>query len=131
MFLTTWILLHTQASWLATLVSALMPKPEVRLRHAPVLVFDEFNSLGPNNENVYFADSFSRFIYGKGVTVLFVTQNEEVAKALCGLNRWQKIGPLPHSTIPDRTTVRICPCYTAIRSPIDVNIHVGFMNAVL
>jgi hypothetical protein len=36
----------------------------------PVLIFDEFYSLGPNNENLCFADSFSRFTYGKGFTLI-------------------------------------------------------------
>lgn len=62
------------ASWLALLVTALMPMPEERLQHAPVLVFDEFNSLGPNNENVQFAESFSRYTYEKGFTLIFATQ---------------------------------------------------------
>ena len=47
------------ASWLAALVAALIPMPGKRLMHAPVLIFDKFNSLGPNNDNIHFAESFA------------------------------------------------------------------------
>lgn len=90
------------ASWLASLVSALMQRPGEQLMHAPVLIFDEFNMRGESDENIFFADSFARFVYEKEINVLFVSQNLQVALELCKLNGWQKIGPLPLLTNPLR-----------------------------
>ena len=56
---------HENASWLASLVSALTPRPGEQLKHAPVLIFDEFNMQGEDEENIFFADSFARFVYEK------------------------------------------------------------------
>lgn len=93
---------HENASWLASLVSALTPRPGEQLQHAPVLIFDEFNMQGEDDENIFFADSFARFVYERKINVLFVSQNLEVAIKLCKLNGWQKIGPLPLLTTPQR-----------------------------
>ena len=40
-----------------------------------------------------------------GIVLYVVTQSEEVASALCGLNAWQKIGPLEGMTNPTREDV--------------------------
>lgn len=69
--------------WVKSLVSGLLPKETERLQHAPVLILDEFNSLGDEKANVLFAESLSRYVYEKGLTVIFVTQNEVVAREIC------------------------------------------------
>ena len=49
-----------------------------------------------------FAESFARYVYGKQITLVFVTQNEKVARDICLCNAGQKVGPFPGMTIPDR-----------------------------
>jgi hypothetical protein len=46
----------------------------------------------------------ARFIYEKQFTVLFITKNLDMANALCRL--WQKIGPLPHFSNPERWSLK-------------------------
>ena len=40
-----------------------------------------------------------------GIILYVVTQSEEVASALCGLNGWLKIGPMEWMTNPTRANV--------------------------
>jgi hypothetical protein len=89
-------------SWIRSLLVGLLQREGETLEHAPVLILDEFNSPGPNRENILFAESFARYVYGNRITVIFVTQNEDVARAVCLCNAWQKVGPFPGITIPDR-----------------------------
>lgn len=96
-------------SWIKSLVVGLLPRPGETLEHAPVLILDEFNSPGPGRENIFFAESFSRYVYGKRITLIFVTQNEEVARDNCHCNAWQKVGPFPGMTIPDRVSKPLPP----------------------
>lgn len=77
------------ASWLASLVYALTSRPGEQLKHAPVLIFDEFNMPGEDDKNIFFADSFAHFVYEREICVLFVSQNLEAAIKLCKLNGWQ------------------------------------------
>lgn len=88
--------------WIKSLLAGLLPREKEILQHAPVLILDEFNSPGPNRTNILFAEVIARYFHGKGVTLIFVTQNEEVARDICQCNAWQKVGPLPGLTIPDR-----------------------------
>jgi len=96
-------------SWIRSLVAGLLPRRGEKLQHAPVLILDEFNSPGPNRENILFAESFARYVYGKKITVIFVTQNKQVACDICACNAWQKIGPFPGMTIPDRISKPLPP----------------------
>jgi len=96
-------------SWIKSLVVGLLPRQGETLEHAPVLILDEFNSPGPNRENILFAESFARYVYGKKITLIFVTQNEEVARDICSCNAWQKIGPFPGMTMPDRLSKPLPP----------------------
>ena len=97
---------RSEAQWIASMVAGLSRQPGPTLKHAPVLVLDEFNSPGENNQNINFADSFARFIYERSLSVIFVTQNPDVAMELCKLNQWKRIGPLPGATIPDRWSLK-------------------------
>lgn len=59
--------------WLASLLKALLPRKNETVRHAPVLILDEFNSPGVENQNILFAEAFSRFVYQQRISVIFVT----------------------------------------------------------
>jgi hypothetical protein len=97
----------SEAQWIASMVAGLSPQPNMQaLRHAPVLVLDEFNLPGEKNQNINFADSFARFMYERSFTVIFVTQDLAIARDLCKLNQWQKIGPLPGLTQPERWSLK-------------------------
>lgn len=96
-------------SWIKSLVVGLLPRQGETLEHAPVLILDDFNSPGTNRENILFAESFARYVYGKKITLIFVTQNEEVARDICLCNAWQKVGPFPGMTIPDRVSKPLPP----------------------
>ena len=89
-------------SWIKSLLVGLLQREGEVLEHAPVLILDEFNSPGPDRENIMFAESFARYVYGKRITLIFVTQNETLARDICLCNAWQKIGPFPGMTVPDR-----------------------------
>ena len=98
---------RSEAQWIASLVAGLSPQSNMpAVRHAPVLVLDEFNLPGENDQNINFADSFARFIYARSFTVIFVTQDLAMAKELCKLNQWQKIGPLPGLSQPERWSLK-------------------------
>ena len=92
--------------WVASLVAALRPEANSERAHA-VLILDEFNYEGPDGINMKVAEALFRQIYNNsfGFTLIFVTQNKKVADDLCSLNKWQKIGPLPGLTQPDRWEV--------------------------
>ena len=60
----------------------LLPRENEILEHAPVLILDEFNSPGMDNENILFAESLAHCIYGKGISLIFVTHNVYVAEAI-------------------------------------------------
>ena len=96
-------------SWVNSLITSLMPKAGETFQHAPVLILDEFNSAVVHRQNILFAESFARFVYGKKMSVLFVTQNEELAREICKCNAWQKIGPFPGLTTPDRMSEPLPP----------------------
>ena len=89
--------------WVASLIAALRPRPCSTRAHA-VLILDEFNHVGPDRINMKVAEALFRQIYNNsfGFTLIFVTQNRQVADELCSMNQWQKIGPLPGLTEPDR-----------------------------
>ena len=40
----------------------------------PYEILDEFNSPGPNRENILFAEFIARYGYGNKITLIFVTQ---------------------------------------------------------
>ena len=94
-------------SWIASLIAALQPGVNSDRAHA-TLILDEFNYKGPCDLNLEIAEAFFRQVYNNscGFTLIFVTQNKEVAEKLCAMNRWQKIGPLPGITTPDRWSVK-------------------------
>lgn len=94
---------RSEAQWIASMVAGLSPQPNMpAAQHAPVLVLDEFNLSGENDQNISFADAFARFIYERSFTVFFATQDLAIAKELCKLNQWRKIGPLLGLTQPER-----------------------------
>ena len=74
---------------------------------ATVLIFDEFNNCGLDNCNIKLVDILMRYIcqQNTGIILYVVTQSEEVASSLCGLNAWQKIGPMDGMTNPTREDV--------------------------
>ena len=92
--------------WVASLIAALRPEANSEGAHA-VLILDEFNYEGPDGLNMKVAEALFRQIYNNsfGFTLIFVTQNKKIADDLCSLNKWQKIGPLPGLTQPDRWEV--------------------------
>jgi len=60
----------------------------------PVLVLDEFNSLGGKNVNLDDMDMFMQHCLDKKLFLFIATSNEEVAKKLISLNHLVKIKPL-------------------------------------
>lgn len=96
-------------SWIKSLISGLLPREGETLEHAPVLILDEFNSPGINKENIWFAESLARYIYGKKITLVIATQNIDVARDICLCNSWQKVGPFPGMTTPDRLSKPLPP----------------------
>ena len=90
--------------WVASLVAALIPSPTSLDRPHAVLILDEFNDEGPDCINMKIAEALFRQIYNNhfGFTTIFVTQNKKIADTLCAMNKWQKIGPLPGLTRPNR-----------------------------
>lgn len=92
--------------WIASLIAALRPGATSSRPHA-VLILDEFNHEGPDRINMKIAEALFRQIYNNsfGFTLIFVSQNKKIADDLCSMNKWQKIGPLPGLTHPDRWEV--------------------------
>jgi hypothetical protein len=75
---------------------------------ASVLILDEFNFCCPDHCNIRLVDILMRFIIHQqqtGIVLHVVTQNNDVARELCALNAWQKIGPLQGLTEPSRNAV--------------------------
>lgn len=95
---------RSEAEWIASMIAGLAPA--INSRHNSVLVLDEFNFPGKDDANIVFADAFCRFVVGRKISVVFVTQNKKLASRLNGLNQWQKIGPLPHLSVPGRLLAR-------------------------
>ena len=75
------------SSWLKCLFSALRRPLECDEPHG-VLLLDEFNSVGENNKNLALAKALCRAVYDNkcNFTVIFMTQNLEVATKLCEMN---------------------------------------------
>lgn len=96
-------------SWIKSLISGLLPREAETLEHAPVLILDEFNSPGINRENILFAESLARYVYGKKITLVIATQNIHVASDICLCNAWHKVGPFPGMTTPDRLSKPLPP----------------------
>ena len=92
--------------WVASLIAALQPEANSERAHA-VLILDEFNYEGPDRINMKVAEALFRQIYNNsfGFTLIFVTQNKEIADDLCSMNKWQKIRHPPGLTQPDRWEV--------------------------
>lgn len=79
--------------WIHALLLA-MDRP---LNEQPsILILDSFNSVGTDKVNLHFIKSLYGLMNGKkNMFVVVVTQNKEVANALCGLNGGQRIAPIP------------------------------------
>jgi len=73
--------------WLKCLFSALRRPMDCDQPHS-VLVLDEFNHVGKNDINLVFAKALCRAIYDNECTftIIFVTQDLDVATRLCALN---------------------------------------------
>lgn len=84
--------LNPGTNWAKCLVAAMTRGHEDSKN--PVLVLDEFNSLGDNNVNLGDMDMFMRHCLGRKFFLIIATSNEEVARELIKLNHWGKIKPL-------------------------------------
>eukprot|EP00978_Attheya_sp_CCMP212_P024640 scaffold77762_cov49-Attheya_sp.AAC.5 len=74
---------------------------------ASVLILDEMNAPGVDDCNISLVEDLMRYIYQnhQGIHLIVVTQNPDVADALCKLNAWQKIAPINGLTDPTRNDV--------------------------
>lgn len=96
-----------QTPWFASLLLALSRSPaELAANKAPsILILDHFDDLGPDNVNIknmfHFYHDLHRKMDCSGASMKFhvfiMTQSMTVANALCKINNWKKIRPMPGS----------------------------------
>lgn len=93
--------------WFASLMMALSRSAEEITSGKPpsILILDNFDDCGPNNVNVknmtHFCHDLHRLqeLHGKSLemNIIILTQNRDTGDALCRINNWKKIAPMPGS----------------------------------
>mmetsp|Transcript_20129 Transcript_20129/g.48125 ORF Transcript_20129/g.48125 Transcript_20129/m.48125 type:complete len:332 (-) Transcript_20129:456-1451(-) len=103
----TWMAQQLGSSEEEVLTDLVKGMQTIRPTPASILILDEMNEMGDGNCNITVVDALMRYIYTNklGINLYIVTQDKEVADALCKLNSWQKIGPLNGLTKPTRNSV--------------------------
>jgi len=93
--------------WFSSLLMALSRSPaELEANKAPsILILDNFDDVGPDNANIKNMRHFCHDLHrlndrdgrSKELFVFIITQSKTVANALCKINNWKKIRPMPGS----------------------------------